>query len=97
MGAVLVPQVRVQRLYVEHVTVPHFREEAAEMGRLRPFERLQQHTAEQTISLAPCELQQRTAEQMTTSMTPGFSPPLTTTYGHVAMEGFFTIFSVCRW
>ena len=48
----LVPQVRVQRL---HETVPQFWEEAAKAGRLRPFARVPQRTAEQAVSLAPCE------------------------------------------
>ena len=44
----LVPQVRVQRL---HVAVPQFRRGAAEVGRLRPFERVQHRTAERKVEL----------------------------------------------
>ena len=44
----LVPQMRVQRL---HVTVPQFREEAAEVGRLLSFEWVQQQTAEWKVEL----------------------------------------------
>ena len=36
---------------LEHVTVPQFPEEAAEVGKLRPFERVPQQTAERQVEL----------------------------------------------
>ena len=43
----LIPQERVQQRVVEHAPIPQFREEAAEVERLHPFERVQQWTLEQ--------------------------------------------------